>query len=230
MEPFRIERMPVVHGGGLREPIVLKDVKVVSGTEFFCLMKTDNALLRMFTGKSWKTRRPMSGSPVLEMVKELRQKEIDRIINPPAAADLGVDDADSQPKKRMKSSLLEVPEVVSIRMPPIEHHPGMTAKILKGKHRDPVWIELAPGILDYIAAAVRSEVNEPSNHQDDGGEGVTRVQYIAFCKMRQAFRVRFNGKSKWFPIASHPDAMHEAQAFLASLKEGVSSDSVAADV
>ena len=78
-----VERRTVVVGGDLKEPLVLKDIKVTNGCEFFRARKGDPALSRLLTGSSWRNERPMKHSGVFARVTELRNQAVDKLLYPP---------------------------------------------------------------------------------------------------------------------------------------------------
>lgn len=222
MNPFCITRSPVISGGDLRDPAVLA-TRTVDGVDFFRLAKDDRTLSRILTGNSWRNGRPMRSSDVFANIRCLRDSQVDQIVNPPAAMDLGIED-EQKPRKRSRISIDNVPDVIHVRLPPIDGHGSIDAKILKGVGRDALWIELTPETLGYLAVAVRVEDADNDGDEEDG------MKYISFCQTRQAFRVRFKGKHKWFPVSSSADALGEAKSHLAFLQSGsASTDAPIAD-
>ena len=155
------------------------------------------------------------------MTHTLRQEAVDRISNPPAVADLGIDADDEKPKKRAKLDLSQISDVITIQLPALDGgNCGVAAKVLKGVGRDPVWVELTSEVIGHLAALVRATKQQDADGdrlaRDDGPQA--RAQHIAYCTQRGAYRVRYMGTSKWFPTNRFADALHEAQSFLRQLQ------------
>ena len=220
MEPFCFHDHVVVSGGGLREHVVLTSAKKMGDAKFVGLKSTDPAVYRMLAGTSWaKTR--LLVAPVIAMMSSLRQEAIDRIISPPVVSDLGIDANDERPKKRSKFDISQVPEIITIQLPPLDGcDVGVAAKVLKGVGRDVVWVELTAEVIGHIAEMVRTtkKTEGEGDQVADGDCQQTNVQHISHCIQRRAYRVRYKGQSRWFPIDSFDDALHEAQCFLKQLQ------------
>ena len=99
MDQFQIETRMVVAGGGIREPIVLRDTKKVGDVNYFRAQRSDE-LSRLLSGTSRRKVRPLRNTNVFDVVKKLRHRIVEDIVHPPAQVDLGLDDDQpEQPRK-----------------------------------------------------------------------------------------------------------------------------------
>ena len=225
---FVIRRQAVVHGGPWRDPVVLKDTKVVNDgvrdVEFFRAKMSDSTVVRLLTGKSRTVNRPQLA--ILHRMVQLRNDAVYKVLHPPAEIDIGLDNAARPPAKRHKGSIAaaNVPEVMTIVMPGTGDLPSRPVRVLRGEGKDVLWLELTADILSYLAAVVSADAEA-----DDDRDETSDTKHIAFDKRRQAFRVRYNGTSKWFPKANSVDAFSDAVQHLTALRTGVG-QAIAGDV
>ena len=198
MEPFVLERRTVVLGGGVancRQPVVL-DTKFVDGVEYFRAKASDSCLARLLSGKSSRSKRPLTGCKIFSDIATLRDAAIELIVNPPAAEDLGLDDEDTRTRKRVKhvKNRLDVPAAVSVQLPGVDDVGGSLCKVLT---EDQLYIELTPATLTYIASRVRACTDKSDNASENDVENQAPKQtddqvhkHISFDPARQAFKVR----------------------------------------
>lgn len=224
-----LERRTAVLVGPSREPLFLKDLKVVCGTEFFRAHKGDCNLCRILVGKSWAKDRPIKHSDVFAKLQKLRNDAIESILNPPAQEDLGLDDGDEpRPKKKSKAELADLPEVVALELPAVGTAGGITIKVAAGSGNDPLWVELSAEVLKYLAAWTVHQIQNESVKPHKNA--VKRLEHervhlpdingLSFDYGRQAYRARRNGKNKYFFMKSHDDACSAAVEWLQEELEG----------
>ena len=161
MDQFQIETRMVVAGGGLREPIVLRDTKQVGDVKYFRAHRSDE-LSRLLTGTSRRKVRPLRNTTVFDVVKKLRDSSVETILHPPAQVDLGLDDDQpEQPRKKAKPADVKLPPFVVIKLPPIGDISETNTKVLTEKH---LYLELTSDVLGWLAAVVRQDKDGEEEH------------------------------------------------------------------
>jgi hypothetical protein len=213
MEPFQIETRMVVAGGGLREPIVLRDTKTVCDVNYFRAHRSDE-LSRLLTGMSRRKVRPLRNTTVFDVVKKLRDSSIETILHPPAQVDLGLDDDQpDQPRKKAKPADIKLPPFVVIKLPPMGGVNETSTKVLTEKS---LYMELTSDVLVWLAAAVRQDKDHEEEHVDaEPDDTQTLPKFISYDHTRDAYKVRCKGTQKWFPKSERcNDPLGEAIAFV----------------
>ena len=214
MEPFAIESRIVVSGGSLKEPVILRDVRVVDGIQFVAIRNTDSIMHRVLTGKSWKTSRGLGRSSTMATVRRLRDDAIDRVVNPPAAVDLGIDDGDDcDERTNRKRARTQQIKMVDVMLPPIGDLDGVTAKVLVDST---LFVQLNPSVLRWLAVSIAGPNIEAPPRGDDA-EQHSLPKYISYDQVKQAYRVRYKDTNKWFSEKANSDALNEAIQYAQSL-------------
>ena len=222
MSAFLIEKRTVVSGGKLKDPAVLKNIKVVDGIEFFKAIKGDPVLVRILTGACHRNQRVLKNHDLFCRLSQLRDATVEKLTNPLAKSDLGIDD-DSHPLKRRKACplLINIPEVVEVALPPVDGHDGLSIRVLAGFGKDPLWLELSPSVLQYLTHVFDQRVHDDDEPTVDGSENQGDKQletHITYDQARKAYRVRYKGTSKWFPISRGGDTLANARSYLHTLQ------------
>ena len=213
MDQFQIETRMVVAGGGLREPIVLRDTKQVGDVKYFRAHRSDE-LSRLLTGMSRRKVRPLRNTTVFDVVKKLRDSSLETILHPPAQVDLGLDDDQpEQPRKRAKPADDKLPPFVVIKLPPIGGISETSTKVLTEKN---LYMELTSDVLVWLAAAVRQDKDDEEEHVDAEPDDTQPLpKFVSYDPTRDAYRVRCKGTQKWFPKSERcNDPLGEAIAFV----------------
>ena len=211
MEPFQIDTRMVVAGGGLREPIVLRDTKQVGDVKYFRAHRSDE-LSRLLTGMSRRKVRPLRNTTVFDVVKKLRDSSIETILHPPARVDLGLDDDQpEQPRKRAKPADDKLPPFVVIKLPPIGGVNETSTKVLTEKN---LYMELTSDVLVWLAAVVRQDKDDEEEHvHAELDDTHPFPKFISYDHERDAYKVRCKG-TQWFPKSASSDPLDEAISFV----------------
>jgi hypothetical protein len=216
---FAIRRRTVVHGGPLREPVVLKETKTikegVNEIEFFRAKMSDSSVVRLLTGRSHTVNRPQM--IILHRMVQLRNEAVYKVLHPTPEINININDDARPPAKKHKGSLADagVPEMLTIVMPGAGDIPCREVRVLRGDGKDVLWVELNEDVLSHLARVINADV-EAEGDRDE----LSDVKHITFDKSRNAYRVRYSAKYKWFPKANTVDAFAEAVRYLESLQNG----------
>lgn len=205
------------------EPFILRDVKTVSGREFFKAHKGDAALCRLLTGKSWGKDRPMTRIGVFSQLQGHRNAVVDRILNPPPAEDIGVAVENRPSRKRSRiATIAGLPATIEVMVPGFDGIGDAAVHMLPGLGHDPVWIELTKEVIDYMARTVVVDLDRlhehetPTKKSPDVGGATPGLSYD--CN-RHAFRARCKGVNKYFPEKCFDNAREEAKLWLESQQQ-----------
>ena len=201
MADLTIEYRPVICGGGLKEPVCLRQVKQIDGMWFWRVSKADHVVNRLLMSSSERGERRLSRSDVLEQLQDLRNKRVDDIVNPKAAEDLRLDDECEvqQPRKKWKQALAECPPYVQIETPDIGDALSISVRVIPAPKTQPLWLELSVLVIDYLRKAIAHQV-------DDGSIKRSRATYhsshkgVSYDLTHKAFRARrpSDGSNKYF--------------------------------
>ena len=149
----------------------------------------------------------------------LRDIAASLLTNPPAADDLGIDDQPTE-KRRKKSkskSFEDLPKLITITLP---SHEGSEPLQCRVTSTGPLYIELSASVLTCLATYAQS--CDTADVVDDGAGGNDEQEdlpkHIIHDRIRKAYRVRYNGVSKWFSESALDDPLTQAVAFLNSIK------------
>jgi hypothetical protein len=220
MANLKVEKRTVITGDGLKEPVLLREVVTVGGTEFFAVRKTDSAFLRVLTGTTWGKTRPLKDSTLFEKIARLRDTAIDSVAAPVVLMDLDLD-SDSQPRKRTRVAIES--EFVVVNLPPVGCVDGVKAKVLTRKS---LFLECSTEVVNWLVAAfaegsLADENAEAAAEDCDDAGGLINgdiPKYVSYDKGRKAYRVRYRSTVKWFSSHTCEDPLGEAIAFLATLQ------------
>ena len=195
---------------------MLKETKTVKEgvkeIEFFRAMMSDSSVVRLLTGRSHTVNRPQM--IILHRMVQLRNEAVYKVLHPTPEINININAR--PPAKKHKGSLEDagVPEMLTIVMPGAGDIPSREVRVLRGDGKDVLWVELNEDVLSHLARVINADVEA----EDDRDE-LSDVKHITFDKSRQAYRVRYSAKSKWFPKAN-VDAFADAARYLESLQNG----------
>ena len=170
---------------------------MVGEIEYFNARKSDDLVGRLLTGLSRRNGRPLKKTTVFDEIAKLRDKAIDDLLHPPAQEDLGLD-GDVQEQARKKAKLLvdvKLPASVMLNLPAIGDNNGVTTSVLTDGG---LFIELKAGVLNWLVLAVQHMHKDDENEEPKDTEPLPK--HVSLDSSRQAYKARFKGKMKWFPL------------------------------
>ena len=209
--PFCVEMHPVIVGGHLKEPVLLKHVQEVEGRMFFKACKKDAMITRLLAGCSVKDARPLAKTDVLEQLVARRNSAVQALHEPQVQDDLALD----QPAKKRRHSaplrLHELPAIIDVDAPTIAAVEGLRLSTLPTKGQAGLWLELTSPVIRYLTAAVQAqmaagEIQNVAPRQrvpEDERAVELSAKGVSYEYRRDAYRMRKGGKDKYFSTKSH---------------------------
>ena len=206
-----IEHVPSVRGGHLANPVHLRSFQTIDGKSYFACRKMDSEIQRLLVGKSGKARM-LANTDILEQIQEARNHEVDRLLAAQGPEDdLGLDD-DRPQQKRSKTMPDSLPDYVTVQAPTIGDVEGISMKVLSGKYRDALWVELEASVIDYLAAAASVQITEGTIHRERSTNTTNEFNGISRDERRQGYRARrSDGHQRYFFDKKHEDARGDAR-------------------
>ena len=222
MAELRIDFLPVVSGGHLKDAINLRHVQQINGVHFWRAIKSDPLVTRLLLGKSSPSERPLALTDVIEQLQALRNAAVDAIANPVAKEDLNLDDESTSTKRRRgQKGLHDLPPMVSVTAPTIGEVIGLQMKVLPHQGPHALWLELKPDIISYLSMASKYQIDhevvakkgKPKHKESHCDAGVS------FESRRQAYRAKGPKGCKYFKVSDYVDAKGEANTWLQASQE-----------
>ena len=138
-------------------PIVLRNIERRGDARFYKLIKSDPMVVRLLTGHGIGEARMLAKTDIIEQLvaarNNKRQELLDGFASAAGAAgaeDLGVDDDEQQPKKKLRRFDAQLPEIISIVGPSVEGIAGRSINVLMARPDQPVWVEISCDNFDYL--------------------------------------------------------------------------------
>ena len=136
-----VDYVPVVRAGNLKEPAQLKCIDRVENQTFFKLCKNDTAVERLLLGKCTHNKRMLAYTDIVETIQDLRNQKVLDIVEPPPADDLGLDEPRAK-RVKLKELPDDVPKIICIKAPAVNHISGIDMRVLSGVSRQQLYVEL----------------------------------------------------------------------------------------
>ena len=141
----------------LKQPVQISEWQEEEGARFLKCMKADRRVTRLLIGESPSKKRFLADTSILETLRQVRNDTVKNMwkqtTNTAPAEDLGLDEGEQPPPKRMKHLMSSVPKVLTVHAPDVGNSGAQAMRVLAGVGADPLWIELIPANLDYLHAA-----------------------------------------------------------------------------
>ena len=241
-----IEYRPVISGGHLKFPIVLKNSQEVEGATYFRVVKSDNTIARLFLNDQEDRihTRPLSKTDIVEQVSSLRNSAYYSLLEDEAdmnegKEDLGLDGPVDRVlrRNRPRKSMDELPKVVTLSAPDIMDIAGVQMRVLMHKPGQALWVELTEANLNYFRLVIEQQIAKGDikrHHARDTVDATARVvtgsKGVSFSYKRSSVRVKSSaadGKTtnKYFKVKGDMDAtVARASTWLDEVALGISSD------
>ena len=212
----------------LDQPVQLNELTSADNKLFVKVVKGDNKICRLLTGRSNGKTRVLSNTNIFgalqrtrnEMHEQLCQSSDKKQSGEPEE-DLGLDAPDP---KRCKQMEVVLPDTMDIEAPDVAHITGVRMTVLTAGDISPLCIEVCEANLNYLHAVIEHQLqNHEGEHEDGCG---AKHRGVVWCKHKSAFRVSFmeGGKrhQRYFkPESRSKDgdqaAVDKALAFLAEV-------------
>ena len=230
----------------LKGEVVLHNLTTVGNRKFFKVCKSDRRISRLLRASDFVAassgERPLTNTTLIEELIGLRNNERQRLIDSNSAAasaamgvpedDLCLDGSTSKRPRRASPSDSALPDTVCIQAPSVADVSGISMLVVLGQPKSPLWVELTVDNIDYLRAAICSQMascDAGSSSEEIEADKVTSPgQGIVWVPNRTAFRVRYKleGKVKSKDIraeSSEPSAIAAASKAALRFKASVCS-------
>ena len=232
---FSIDYRPVISGGHLKSPIVIKHTQEVDGIKFMKVCKSDTAMSRLLVNEDTEAGRPLSMSDVLEQLVSRRNSAYNAILTQKLSGaeegkeDLGLDCA--KRRRQREHPEVSMPKVATLEAPDIEDVQGIPIKVILSKSGQALWVELSVEVLTYLRDAISMQISSGHVKRTHPGRDIpveervtSDVKGVSYSYKRQSVRVRVlaDGQpvQKYFKVKDSnnvDDQLREAELWKADL-------------
>ena len=212
----------------LQVPVTVASYTQIGDATYIKLAKSCPKTIRLLSGEGIGIQRKLTNTGVLERIATLRNAEHDRmclaaeaVVAPAAVDDLGLDAEPVElPAKRQKAVRGALAETMTINLPPVGDHGGMSIKALTARGHEPLWVEMNSSCIDYLREAAKHDMTKETKASDPRFQSPRPRVY--WSKQKNAWRALHSEDGKNHRRMSKPGSLTD-EAIKASASEAFAS-------
>ena len=153
-----------IRGAAGRGHLVI-ETKLVDGVRFFHLKKRAGKVARILLAKcigqddvfSWDSVQVLNGTDIVEQLHALRNAKVNELME---AAGVVKGRFRVSRARGVRMKIASLPSIIEIEAPSVGSVAGMPLKVLCGRGREPLMIELCASTLNYLAEVVDEQISQ----------------------------------------------------------------------